>query len=62
MASVWTFGCKLGLSQSGCQKREHDPSSRGAAQRIGGCASCIYREPASPETAKAEAALEAAEG
>jgi hypothetical protein len=55
MASAWVFGCKKGLSQTGCTEREHDPKSRGAKARHGGCVSCKYREPHNQETAKAEA-------
>ncbi len=46
MPSVWLFGCKKGLSQGTCGKYKKDPNSRGASQRMGGCASCAHRTPA----------------
>jgi hypothetical protein len=52
--SVWLFGCRLGLAQGTCGKRKHDPKSRGASQRMGGCASCKHRTSANQRTAQAE--------
>ena len=55
MASVWVFGCELGLSQDACAEREFDPDSRGATSH-GGCCSCIHRIPANAATRDEEAA------
>jgi hypothetical protein len=52
--SSWVFSCEKGLAQGSCQSYELDPSSRGAAQGIGGCASCKHRVPYNSETENAE--------
>ena len=54
--STWVFGCKLGLAQETCGRREADPHSRGA--HLGGCPSCVHREPGNEETALAEERVE----
>ena len=53
MASVWTFGCELGLSQDNCGEHEKDEDSRGV-NRFAGCPSCIHRVPHNSETQAAE--------
>lgn len=56
--STWVFSCSLGLSQDTCNECERDEKSRGTRQRLGGCASCVNRVPASKATQMAEWAFE----
>ena len=53
--SVWLYGCYLGLAQDTCGKYEKDEKSRGWQARVGGCCSCVHREPANAETMRADA-------
>jgi len=54
MKSQWVFNCSFGLSQDTCRRYERDDDSRGAHQNFQGCASCLWRLPASVETDEAE--------
>lgn len=52
--STWVYGCKLGLYQDTCGRYEQDTSSRGQRAQIGGCPSCVHREPGSDATRQAD--------
>jgi len=52
----WAFGCDLGLMQGTCGQYLADANSRGAAANLGGCPSCVHREPDNARTRTVETA------
>jgi len=52
----WAFGCDLGLAQNTCGQYLADANSRGAAANLGGCPSCVHREPDNARTRTVETA------
>jgi len=53
--TFWAFGCDLGLMQGTCGEYLADANSRGAVSGLGGCPSCVHREPDNARTKAVEA-------